>query len=286
MKEGQESGGFGWEAPTIYQTLSDVKGVSDVVSRIRAMIALAGQNAAMRSATLSVVQNKIPKREGMPDFRDFRSIGRAVYDFVVQNVHYVRDPHFVEQLQTPQATLAIRAGDCDDMTILGASMLMSVGIPVRIHVVGRQNAFTHIFFMFRDQFGTWIPFDATIRRFGVVSGGWRMEQIIPITPEDVNLGVVGSLIAGAIGGVANLVGNVVGAKTQTKTNEANVQIAQLQLEQEQARLQAAQLAAQTAAAQASQGLKIGTTTIPYWALGAGFVGIGTTLYLITKNRKE
>jgi transglutaminase-like putative cysteine protease len=63
--------------------------------------------------------------------------------------------------------LELRAGDCDDMTILLAAMLKAIGHPVRLVLVGfnpkRKAVFTHIYL---EAFykGHWIPLDATMDR--------------------------------------------------------------------------------------------------------------------------
>ncbi len=99
------------------------------------------------------------------DMRNFPAIGQRVYDFIRRNVRYTRDPHGVEQLQTPEATLRMGAGDCDDMAILAASMLQGVGVPTRFRVVGRQpGRFQHVFTEFRDLQGRWWMLDPTEKK--------------------------------------------------------------------------------------------------------------------------
>ena len=52
-----------------------------------------------------------------------------LYRFVQQDIGYLADPVAREHIQSPQATLQIGAGDCEDLSILLASLLDNVGIP-------------------------------------------------------------------------------------------------------------------------------------------------------------
>lgn len=60
----------------------------------------------------------------------------AVYNFVRSNVVYVMDPVDVEALSTPVELMRIRAGDCDDMAVLLASLLTAIGHPTRFVAIG------------------------------------------------------------------------------------------------------------------------------------------------------
>jgi transglutaminase-like putative cysteine protease len=91
----------------------------------------------------------------------------SLFDWVRRNVRYTRDIFRVELLHTPRRMLELRAGDCDDMTILLGSMLLSTGHPVRLVLVGfrpnRPHLYSHIYpeVLVRDR---WLPLDATMPR--------------------------------------------------------------------------------------------------------------------------
>jgi len=86
---------------------------------------------------------------------------------VKNNVRYTRDIHHVELLHSARRMLELRAGDCDDMTILLASMIKSIGHPVRLVLVGfnprNKKLFSHIYLEALCK-GLWIPLDATMNR--------------------------------------------------------------------------------------------------------------------------
>ena len=89
----------------------------------------------------------------------------ALFRWVQRNIRYTRDIFRVELLHTPRRMLELRAGDCDDMTILLGSMLLSTGHPVRLALTGfraqRPHVYTHIYPEVQVN-GCWIACDATM----------------------------------------------------------------------------------------------------------------------------
>jgi hypothetical protein len=73
-------------------------------------------NQRMRELALSII--------GQAGYVDQ---ARALQAWVQSNIRYVRDPPDVELLQTPQKTVEYKAGDCDDQSVLLASLLMATG---------------------------------------------------------------------------------------------------------------------------------------------------------------
>ena len=89
----------------------------------------------------------------------------ALFDFVKRNIRYTRDIFRVELLHSARRMLELRAGDCDDMTILLGAMLLSTGHPVRLVLAGfrknRPHAYSHIY-PEANVSGRWIAIDATV----------------------------------------------------------------------------------------------------------------------------
>jgi hypothetical protein len=148
-------------------------------------------------ATLDQIQRLI--YEGLKDFyvrqkaidiliehdikpKDYLSEIRALFEWVQKNVRYTKDPFRVEVLHSARRMLELRAGDCDDITILLGSMLESIGHPIRLVIVGpdisRPKLFSHIYLEVKYK-SKWIPLDATMS-FPV---GWAprllVRKIIP-----------------------------------------------------------------------------------------------------------
>lgn len=91
----------------------------------------------------------------------------SLFDWVRRNIRYTRDIFRVELLHTPRRMLELKAGDCDDMTILLGSMLVSTGHPVRLVLVGfrphRPHVYSHIYpEVLVDS--RWLALDATMPR--------------------------------------------------------------------------------------------------------------------------
>jgi len=91
----------------------------------------------------------------------------ALFDFVKRNIRYTRDIFRVELLHSARRMLELRAGDCDDMTILLGAMLLSTGHPVRLVLAGfkreRPHVYTHIYPEVNVR-GKWLAIDATVDR--------------------------------------------------------------------------------------------------------------------------
>ncbi len=108
--------------------------------------------------------------------KDYLGEIKALFEWVQNNIRYTRDIHRVELLHSARRMLELRAGDCDDMTILLSAMIKAVGHPVRIVLVGfnpmRQSLFTHIYL---EGFckGRWIPLDPTTRH----AMGWAPPAV-------------------------------------------------------------------------------------------------------------
>ncbi|MBK9497435.1 MAG: transglutaminase domain-containing protein [Xanthomonadales bacterium] len=94
--------------------------------------------------------------------RDELSEVHALFSLVRDSVRYVRDVHDVETISSPDVTLAGRVGDCDDQTVLLASLLESVGYQTRFVVAGysEPGALEHVYLQVLAA-GDWINCDAT-----------------------------------------------------------------------------------------------------------------------------
>ena len=57
---------------------------------------------------------------------DFKQ-ARKMFEFVRDEIQYVYDPMGLEEIQSPETTLKLRAGDCEDQAILLSSLLSAIG---------------------------------------------------------------------------------------------------------------------------------------------------------------
>lgn len=78
-------------------------------------------------------------------------IAKFLFNELSKIITYVSDPsRSIDIVQYPEETLQLRAGDCDDLVVLYASMLGSVGIDFAIIDVKemRQNYESHVYILF------------------------------------------------------------------------------------------------------------------------------------------
>src|SRR5215469_16967158 len=97
--------------------------------------------------------------------KDYMGEIEALFEWVKNNVRYTRDIYRVELLHTARRMLELRAGDCDDMTILLGAMLVSIGHPVRLALAGfrpkKPYSYSHIYPEVNVK-GKWIALDPTM----------------------------------------------------------------------------------------------------------------------------
>ena len=109
--------------------------------------------------------------------KDYFGEIKALFEWVQRNVRYTKDPFRVEVLHTARRMLELRAGDCDDMTILLGAMLEAIGHPIRLVIVGpdpiRPRFFSHIY-LEANYKGKWIPMDPTMP----YSLGWEPRMLV------------------------------------------------------------------------------------------------------------
>jgi hypothetical protein len=120
--------------------------------------------------------------------KDWESEVLELYKFVRDRIRYVKDINGVETLHTPEKVLENAAGDCDDKSILLASLLESLGYKTRIVAVGfRKNSFSHVYpeVLFNNE---WVSLETT----EPVEMGWKPKNIttsliLNVTPENNNI---------------------------------------------------------------------------------------------------
>lgn len=98
--------------------------------------------------------------------KDYKCYLGSILDWVRANIKYVRDPETLDTFQTAQRTLELGIADCDDFSILIATMLKSIGIPVIFKVVSTDGiTYSHIYPLAGlppHKPEKWIAIDATI----------------------------------------------------------------------------------------------------------------------------
>lgn len=137
-------------------------GIFETLALMRQMVNDYKTQPTMRQAALNVTfmtpaQNDIAEVE-------------ALFAFVRDYIRYTKDVYGIETLATPDKTLEMRVGDCDDMTVLLATLLESIGYPTRFVIEGYQDSslWEHVYLEV-CLYGDWVPLDPT----EMVSMGWQ-----------------------------------------------------------------------------------------------------------------
>lgn len=110
-------------------------GTAGSIATMRAMRHLVRD--AVRDPQQQIRETALRILRGVNSFSDQ---ARALQQWVQSHIEYRRDPPDVELVQTPQVTLQLRAGDCDDHAALIAALLQSTGHPTQFIAVGLNGA--------------------------------------------------------------------------------------------------------------------------------------------------
>ena len=106
--------------------------------------------------------------------KDWLSEIKKLHAFVRDEIRYIKDIRGVETIHTPEKILEQRYGDCDDKSILLASLLESIGHPTRFVAIGLSpGKYSHVYP--ETKIGDkWIPLETT----EPVDIGWRPRNIV------------------------------------------------------------------------------------------------------------
>lgn len=113
-------------------TLSGLAGGrAGIRATLSAMVKLtnaAKRDIEIRELALSILEN-VPAKCWVCE-------AKAIQNYVRDNIRYTLDIDGIETIASPQKTLEYKQGDCDDMSVLAASLLQVVGHPARFIAVG------------------------------------------------------------------------------------------------------------------------------------------------------
>lgn len=139
------------------------EGVAATLRLMSRLVEQGKKTPAVRSTALQLTRY-LPQK-------DYRAEISALHAFVRDRIRYTRDIRNVETLHTAEQVLLQGQGDCDDKSILLASMLESIGHPTRfIAVAFKPGRFSHVLTEVRPgNSGPWIALETT----EPVGVGWR-----------------------------------------------------------------------------------------------------------------
>jgi transglutaminase-like putative cysteine protease len=173
--------------------LYDVKTIDQRVKRVIEMINKGKQDPRVRAVAVKIVSRLCGDKHCIKE-RDYYGEVKAIFDWVRKYIRYVHDINGIDTFQHPARTLEFGGGDCDDYTILLASLYQSIGYPVRIRVVAAVRPevyknmtpsqkskvdYNHIYLLvgipphkLPDSQKDWIPVDASVNK----PFGWEVPK--------------------------------------------------------------------------------------------------------------
>jgi hypothetical protein len=156
---------------------SGAAGTRKTLSLMRQLVNTGKKSPVVRQLAVNLTKGLAQK--------DWKSEIDSLYSFVRDRIRYVKDINGVETLHTVEKILENAAGDCDDKSILLASLLESLSHKTRLVAIGfRRGTFCHVYpEVFHNN--TWIPLETT----EPVRMGWKPRNIINslilnITPDN------------------------------------------------------------------------------------------------------
>lgn len=149
--------------PAVYEGgLSDGKdGTFQTLKMMAQLVRFWKRNAGIRQLAINLCSGLQSK--------DYVGEVNALFEYVRDHIRYVQDVADIETLHTPDVVLGQGAGDCDDKSMLLATMLESIGHKCRFVAMSWHgpNAFEHV--SVETLIGTvWVNLETT----EPVNAGW------------------------------------------------------------------------------------------------------------------
>jgi hypothetical protein len=169
MRLGFQSGGASPYSPAVSHPVAD--GDTGITQTIGHMNALVRGPQGIGSWTVRKFALEAVKgiERGHPEID-------AVFNHVKDTIEFRGEAG--EYLQSPEATINLGAGDCDDQAVLMAAILRSLGYQTDFRTVamhGSADEYSHVYAVVQDkQTGQWIPVDTTVERSWP---GWEPEEV-------------------------------------------------------------------------------------------------------------
>jgi len=113
--------------------------IQQEIDLLKSIVADAKKNPFFRQLSTQII-NSFPCQH-----KNYDCYVYAIAKWVRENIKYIKDITGYETLQTPQNTLKIGGGDCDDHAILVATLLNAIGIKTTFKIVGKNGKYKHIY---------------------------------------------------------------------------------------------------------------------------------------------
>lgn len=161
-------------AVRVHRVAGPQEKLAKTISLLNSKINQAPLDPRWRTIALAVIR-AVPER-------DERGEINALAAYVKSRIKFRRDPYGVELIQDLSDSLASGAGDCDCYAVALGSLAVSIGYPVRLRIVGRDQ-YSHVYpeFYLRSR-KEWYPVDLsrprTQRNLGTPGAGKDLKVYI------------------------------------------------------------------------------------------------------------
>lgn len=131
--------------------------------------------------------------------RGVRAQAQTILDALRKQTMYVADPVHMEWVQNAVRTLCLKPGqcnpigDCDDLTVAGATIMILIGIPAQLveqHFDGAEQ--DHILYAVMDESGSWLKIDPStdwpVGRAATATKEVWVDPLKDVAPQLVGLG--------------------------------------------------------------------------------------------------
>jgi Transglutaminase-like superfamily len=146
--------GLAYRAPL----LTGEAGTDQTIKLMRQLV-----DAALADA--SFVRKAVDIVRSVPAYDELGELN-ALYEWVKSNIRFTKDPLTKEKLYPPQELLKIRAGDCDDISMLLGAFALALGYPARLITISANpdapQEFSHVYMQAEAPVGSgqWVSMDA------------------------------------------------------------------------------------------------------------------------------
>ncbi len=138
---------------TSYQLAGGRAGTIQTAQAMRSLVRDYRRNPEIRALAMSLV--------GFLDQKDHAGEVNALFLYVRDSIRYLQDIYEVETLQTPDKTIQLAQGDCDDKATLLATLLESIGFRTVFKLTGYHGSeFEHVY-LYVEGPGVSLHLDAT-----------------------------------------------------------------------------------------------------------------------------
>jgi hypothetical protein len=144
-------------------SLHGVRSLDDRMAIIIRLIRQGQADPSVRAWVSEVLTRRCGDAWCVPE-KDRNAEIRAIFDAIRERVRYTGDVWSMDTYQAARHVLKHRTADCDDFTILGASCLLAVGIPVTLVVIQTTESddWDHIYLRAGNGKGGFTGFDASM----------------------------------------------------------------------------------------------------------------------------